>query len=511
MSFDALTAVFTTDNLTVIFLATLYGTFVGAMPGLTATMAVALLVPFTFFMDPVPAISAIIATTTTAIFAGDIAGALLRMPGTPASAAYVDDAFRLARRGAARRVLFVSLLTASIGGIVGVAILTLSAPQLARFAIGFSSFENFWLAALGLTCAIFAGSGTVAKNFASLFFGLFVASIGIDVAVGYPRFTFGNVELLDGVSFIPAMIGLFAMSEVLRNARAGNKAVKLDVALDRLGDAFWAAARSLKSFRRVIAQSSGLGTLIGALPGAGADVAAWIAYALAKRGSKTPKDYGNGSFEGIAAGGAANNAGVAGAWTPALVFGIPGDSVTAIAIGVLLMKGLTPGPLIFTNDPTLVGALFGSFFVANIVMLFTGTLAIALATLILKVPRSVLMPLILLSSLVGAFAITNSVIAVWIVLTLGIIGFFMEENGIPMAPAILGIVLGRVVEDNFMLSMLKAQGELAAFFERPVAAVLGSLTVLLWALLLLRALRQIWRGSGARSDEKLSDEETARD
>jgi TctA family transporter len=493
MPLEALAAVFTVDNLTVILLATLYGTFVGAMPGLTATMAVALLVPFTFFMDPIPAISAIIATTTTAIFAGDVAGALLRMPGTPASAAYVDDSFRLAREGAARRVLFVSLITASFGGIVGVAILTLTAPQLARFAIGFSSYENFWLAALGLTCAIFAGSGTVAKNFASLFLGLFVASIGIDVAVGHPRFTFGNVELLDGVSFIPAMIGLFAVSEVLRNARAGSTAKDLSIALENVGDALAGAWRALKGLKRVVAQSSVLGTLIGALPGAGADIAAWISYALAKRGSKTPEKYGKGSVEGIAAGGASNNAGVAGAWTPALVFGIPGDSVTAIAIGVLLIKGLTPGPQIFTNDPTLVGALFGSFFVANIVMLFTGTLAILLATLILKVPRTVLMPLVLLSSLVGAYAIDNSVMAVWIVLVLGLAGFFMEENGIPMAPAILGIVLGTVLEDNFMTSMMKAQGDPLMFFERPVAGVLGTITVVLWALLIVRALYQLAR------------------
>lgn len=493
MSPEIFAAVFTVDNLTVIVLATLYGTFVGAMPGLTATMAVALLVPFTFFMDPIPAISAIIATTTTAIFAGDIAGALLRMPGTPASAAYVNDAYQLARQGAARRVLFVSLVTASFGGIVGVAILALSAPQLARFAIGFSSFENFWLAALGLTCAIFAGSGTVAKNFASLFLGLFVASVGIDVAVGHPRFTFGNVELLDGISFIPAMIGLFALSEVLRNAGTMHHPAPLAITLDRLGRGFTGALRTVASHKRVVGQSSVLGTLIGALPGAGADVAAWIAYALAKRGSKEPERYGAGSMEGIAAGGAANNAGVAGAWTPALVFGIPGDSVTAIAIGVLLLKGLTPGPQIFVNDPTLVGALFGSFFVANVVMLATGALAIALATLILKVPRHVLMPLVLLSALVGSYAITNSAMAIWIVLVLGIAGYFMEENGIPMAPAILGIVLGRVVEDNFMLSMLKAQGDLGAFFERPVAAVLGVVTVALWGLLLVRALLQIVR------------------
>ncbi|MBJ3774136.1 tripartite tricarboxylate transporter permease [Acuticoccus mangrovi] len=505
MPTDALAAVFTADNLTVIVIATLYGTFVGAMPGLTATMAVALLVPFTYFMDPVPAISAITATTTTAIFAGDIAGALLRMPGTPASAAYVDDSFRLSQEGSARKILFVSLLTAAIGGIVGVAILALAAPQLARFAIGFSSFENFWLATLGITCAILAGSGTVAKNFASLFLGLFVASIGIDVAVGHPRFTFGNVELYDGVSFIPAMIGLFAMSEVLRNARAGANVERLTLSLESVAAALSGAVGAIGRLKRVIAQSSILGTLIGALPGAGADIAAWIAYALAKRGSKTPERFGKGSIEGIAAGGSANNAGVAGAWTPALVFGIPGDSVTAIAIGVLFMKGLTPGPQIFTNDPTLVGALFGSFFVANIVMVFTGGLAILAATMILKVPRTVLMPMVLLSSLVGAYAITGSTLAIWIVLVLGIAGFFMEENGIPMAPAILGIVLGRVLEDNFMVSMMKSQGDLVAFFERPVAAVLGALTLFLWALLLIRAGLQLTRG---RTSAHLTPEET---
>jgi len=243
----------------------------------------------------------------------------------------------------------------------------------------------------------------------------------------------------------------------------------------------------------VIAQSSVMGTIVGALPGAGADVAAWICYTVAKKGSRTPELYGKGSVEGIAAGGSSNNAGVAGAWTPALVFGIPGDSVTAIAIGVLLMKGLTPGPQIFTNDPELVGALFGSFLTANIVMLFTGSLAILLATFVLKIPRTVLMPLVLLASLVGAYAISTSPMAIWIVLVLGIAGFFMEENGIPMAPAILGIVLGSVLESNFMMSMMRAEGNLLMFFERPVSAVIGTLTVALWAFLIVRALIQLVR------------------
>ncbi len=501
MTLEILLAVFTAENLAVIALCTLYGTFVGAMPGLSATMAVALLVPFTFFMDPVPAISAITATTTTAIFAGDIAGALLRIPGTPASAAYVDDSFRLAQQGQARRVLFVALFTSVIGGIIGVAFLAALAPSLARFAIGFSTYENFWLAALGLTCAIFAGSGTVAKNFASLFIGLFIASVGIDVAVGHPRFTFGSVEFLDGISFIPAMIGLFALPEVLRSVRGGRAAVRVDIVLDPIRGAAAAAGRLLLKFKGMIGWSSIVGTVVGALPGAGADVAAWIAYAFAKRSSKAPETFGKGSMEGIVAAGSSNNAAVAGAWTPALVFGIPGDSVTAIAIGVLLIKGVTPGPQIFTNDADLVGAVFGSFFVANIAMLFAGAAAIALATLVLKVPRHVLMPIVLIMALVGAYAVTNSVMAVWIVLGLGVLGYLMEENGIPMAPAILGIVLGEVLENNFMLSMMKSQGALGAFVERPIAAVLGGVTLLLWTLLLIRAIRQVARPRPSLSPE----------
>ena len=371
---DAILLALEPSNLAIIFICTLYGAFVGAMPGLTATMAVSLLVPFTFFMDPIPAISAIVATTTTAIFAGDIAGALLRMPGTPASAAYVDDSFALARQGKARSTLLLSLFTAAIGGVVGVLILSLIAPQLARFAIGFSSYENFWLSALGLTCAVFAGSGTVAKSLASLFIGLFIATIGIDVAVGHPRFTFDNYELYDGVSFIPAMIGLFALSEVLRNARRGVNGVDAQktlaqTTLEPIGAAARTAWRHVAAFRLNIARSSLLGTGIGALPGAGADIAAWICYAISRRFSKTPQAYGRGASEGIADGGSANNAAVAGAWTPALVFGIPGDSVTAIAIGVLLMKGLTPGPQIFDTDADLINALFGSFLIANLALI----------------------------------------------------------------------------------------------------------------------------------------------
>ncbi|PJA59076.1 MAG: C4-dicarboxylate ABC transporter permease, partial [Rhodobacterales bacterium CG_4_9_14_3_um_filter_71_31] len=326
-------AVLAPTNLLVILVCTFYGAFVGAMPGLTATMAVALLVPFTYFMDPLAAVSAIVATTTTAIFAGDISGALLKIPGTPASAAYVEDSYAIARAGKPRTVLFTALLTASLGGIIGVAILTAAAPQLARFAVRFSSYEAFWLASLGLTCAVFVGTSSVARNFASLFIGLIIASVGIDVVVGHPRFTFGSVELLNGISFIPAMIGMFALSELLRNAQSRDPGRLATMVVEPVGEALRAAFGHVRRYKLNVGRSGVLGTLIGALPGAGADIAAWIAFALSRRFSRSPEKYGRGHIEGVVDGGSANNAAVAGAWTPAIVFGIPGDSVTAIAIG----------------------------------------------------------------------------------------------------------------------------------------------------------------------------------
>ncbi|WP_420326198.1 tripartite tricarboxylate transporter permease [Mameliella sp.] len=484
--------------ITTVLACTLYGALVGAMPGLTATMAVALLVPFTYFMDPVQAVAAIVATTTTAIFAGDISGALLKMPGTPASAAYVEDSYALAQNGQPRTTLFVSLFASVVGGVIGVLMLSLASPQLARLATSFSSDEAFWLATLGLSCAVFVGGSSVPRNFASLFIGLAVATVGIDVAVGHPRYTFGLDELYDGISFIPAMIGLFALSELLRNAATGTETRLGRLTVEPIAQALRNAAAEIRRRWASVLRSGTGGTVIGALPGAGADVAAWISYALSRRFSRTPEKFGKGHLEGIVDGGAANNAAVAGAWTPALVFGIPGDSVTAIAIGVLLMKGLTPGPDIFTSDATLVYTLFGAFLLANVLMVITGGLAIAMATQLLRVPRSVLMPLVLMLSMIGGYAIMGSTMAIWIILVLGVVGYAMARAGIPLAPAILGIVLGQVVEDNFMVSMMKAQGDITQFFERDAAAVLGVITLVVWGVLLVRAVFDMFGPRRAR-------------
>jgi TctA family transporter len=484
----AIGLVFTPYVLMVMLFAALFGLFVGSIPGLTATMATALLIPITFFMPPVPAIAAIVTTVAMAIFAGDIPGALLRIPGTPASAAYADEAYAMTAKGQAETALGTGLVCAALGGLIGSVILATSAPVLAEFAIQFSSFEYFWLACLGLSCAVMISTGSALKGVVSLLIGLFISTIGIDITAGYPRFTFGNVELMGGISFIPAMIGMFAVSEVLRYVASTRE--MLAVPQQSIGNVFRGLGPILGRYKVNLLRGGMIGTAIGILPGAGADIAAWVAYAVSKKFSKEPEKFGTGHVEGLVDTGCANNAGLSGAWVPAIVFGIPGDSITAIVIGVLYMKGMNPGPTVFLNQPELIYAVFVAFFVANIALVPLGFLAIRSARQLLRMPRRVLMPIILMFCVVGAFAINNTIFGVTVMLVLGVLAYVMEENGFPIAPTILGIVLGSMLEDNFMSSMIKADGDLLGFFSRPIALVLGIVTLSIWFLPpLLRAIR----------------------
>lgn len=484
--------------LMVIFLAAVFGLFVGAIPGLTATMATALLVPITFFMDPVPALAAIVTTVAMAIFAGDIPGALLRIPGTPASAAYANEAYAMTRKGLAERALGTGLISAAAGGLFGTVVLVTSAPALAEFALKFSSFEYFWLACLGLSCAVFISTDSPVKGLVSLLIGLFIATIGLDITAGYPRFTFGSVELMGGVSFIPAMIGMFAISEVLRYVASTAK--PQPVPQQSIGNVFSGLGGILRRYRINLLRGSLIGTVIGILPGAGADIAAWVAFAVSKKFSKEPHKFGTGHVEGLVDSGAANNAGLSGAWIPAIVFGIPGDSITAIVIGVLYMKGMNPGPTVFLNQPELIYAVFITFFIANLALIPLGFIAIRSARQLLRVPRPVLMPIILMFCVVGSFAINNTVFGVTVMLILGLMAYIMEENGFPIAPTILGIVLGSMLEDNFMSSMIKADGNLMGFFDRPIAAVLGVTTILIWTLPLILKWRRARALAAADAD-----------
>jgi TctA family transporter len=292
------------------------------------------------------------------------------------------------------------------------------------------------------------------------------------------------------------MIGMFVISEILRWVTSSRSIQAVTVA--QVGNVFRGQLRLVRHYWRGTLRSAVVGTGIGALPGAGADIAAWITYAMAKRLSKEPEKFGTGHIEGVAAASTANNASLGGAWIPALVFGIPGDSITAIVIGVLYVKGINPGPTVFLNSPQLIYAIFIVFFLANLLMLPLGWAAIKGARTILSIPSRVLMPVILLFCIVGSFAINNSVTGVIIMLVFGVIGFLMEENDIPIAPAILGLVLGPMLEQNFVTSMIKSQGSFIAFFERPIAAGLGIFTLAIWSIPLVMLLL---RRRGARASQ----------
>lgn len=463
--------------------AAVFGLFIGAIPGLTATMATALLVPVTFFMDPLPAIGAIVAATAMAIVAGDIPGALLRIPGTPASAAYTDEAYLMGRQGLLGKALGINLTCSMIGGIIGVGVLAFFAPVVAGFALQFTSDEYFWLALLGLSCAVLVSGSDPLKGSISMLLGLLISVVGMSAVSGQTRFIFGIPELLNGISILPVLIGLFAIAELLRRLpEIGRTELPTP---PHVAKPFAGVGSTVWQYKGGVVRSSILGTLIGALPGAGADIASWISYAVSRKLSRTPERFGTGHPEGLVSASSANNAALSGAYIPALVFGIPGDTITAIIIGVLMMKGITPGPDVFTTDATLVHAIFIVFLLANLLLLPLGLLAVRSARHILAIPSGVLYPLILMFCIVGAFAANNSLLDVGLMLGLGVLAYFLVENDFPIGPMILAVILGPVVEGNFLRSMIKAQGDLTALFDRPIAATLGVLALLIWLAIIL--------------------------
>ncbi|HSB04838.1 MAG TPA: tripartite tricarboxylate transporter permease, partial [Thermodesulfobacteriota bacterium] len=316
------------------------------------------------------------------------------------------------------------------------------------------------------------------------------------ITLGLPRFTFGSVELLNGVDFIPAMIGLFGVSEVIRSVMQGELAYPITRV--RTGHIFKGVWGLFRKYQVNFWRSGLIGTFIGILPGAGADIAAWVAYAASKRFSKEPEKYGKGSIEAIVDSGTANNSCLAGDWVPALVFGIPGDSITAIVIGVLFMKGLRPGPMIFEQQPEIIYGVYMAFILANLLMIPFGWLAIKCSSQMLRVPRNILMPGILMFCIVGSFAINNTVFDVGIMLIMGVIGYFLEANGFPVAPVVLGLVLGPLVEKNFMMSVIKTEWDLSLFFTRIGSAILCVITILIWFFPLYMALLQKVKGKNSR-------------
>jgi TctA family transporter len=480
----AIKLVFTWKVMLVIIGSCGFGLFTGAMPGISATVAVALLVPVTFYLSPEAALAAMATAVALAIFAGDIPGALLRIPGVPSSAAYADEAYAMTRKGLGEKALGISLVCSVCGGLAGAVALSLSAPLLADFALEFQYYEYFWLACMGLTTAAFVCGDQPVKGLISICIGLLLSMVGFDMISGAPRFTFGILSLMEGIHFISALIGVFAVGEVCRNlTRVGKGPAAVGTGG---GHVFKGTGRIIWKYKWNLVRGPIIGTIIGALPGAGSDMAAWVSYAVAKKFSKQPEKFLTGHPEGIVAASSSNNASTCATWIPSIVFGIPGDSVTAIVIGVLFLKGLEPGPAVFLENAPLVYSIFVSFFIANIILLPMGFLAIKISKQMLRVPTEVLMPLVLVFCIVGSFAINNSIMGVSVILVLGFMSFIMQENGFPVAPLILGMIMGELLEENFMQAMIAADGNLLAFFNRPIAATLGIATILVWLSPLIR-------------------------
>ncbi|HBE71796.1 MAG TPA: C4-dicarboxylate ABC transporter permease [Planctomycetaceae bacterium] len=486
---DAFYLVIEPTTLLVIVAAAMYGLMVGAIPGLTATMAIALMVPLTFYLNEVAAIAAIVTAVTCSIFAGDIPSALIRIPGTPASAAYANDAYALTGQGKHRLALKLALYASVAGGLLGTVLLVIAARPLAAIATQFTSFEYFWLYVLGLCCAIAVSDRGQARSLFALTLGLLFSTVGLAPDFSVPRLTFGLNELINGISFIPAMIGLFGISEVLRVAvtlpqrRPHSGAPSAQASAQgsvqaSTPEATVGAASFVFGRKWALIKSSSIGGVIGMLPGAGADIAAWISYAVSKRSSKHPERYGQGTTEGIADATGANNAALGSAWIPALVFGIPGDSVTAIALGVLMMKNITPGPQIFdfaenAQQATLVVCLYFTFVLANLVLIPLGLLAIRTGGLLVRIPRAILLPAVVLFCIVGSFSIAASYVDVWIMLAFGCLGFALERWGIPLAPIVLGLILGGPLEHRFLQSITVANSPLA-FVDSLISVVLAA-------------------------------------
>jgi putative tricarboxylic transport membrane protein len=485
--------------LLIIVASAAYGVFMGAVPGLTATMAVALIVPVTFFLDPIPAVAAVVTLEACAIFAGDIPNTLLRIPGTPSSAAYTDDSYALTLQGRAQEAMGTCLTFSLFGGIVGTFVLTLFAPQLARLATSFTSAEYFWLYLLGLSCSVVVSRGTALQATLALLIGLLLSTIGLSAVHTQARFTFGRAELYQGINFIPAMIGLFGVSEILRNLLrmehlGGDESATIPPTNTHAGRKRGGWIRS--SLRAVFGspvpllwkrkwhalRSAGIGSVVGMLPGAGADIAAWVSLAASKRSSGKPDEYGHGSIEGVGDATSANSAGLAGAWVPALVFGIPGDSITAIVIGVLLMKNVKPGPEIFEKQGVLVYSICLVFLLANLLKVPIGLLAIKTGDYVVRVPRRILLPVIFLFCVIGSYAINGSYFDVGVMLVMGLAGLVLERHRVPLGPVVLGIILGGPLEERFLQTLTGSQGAVSAFFARPLAAGLGVVCLAVWLM-----------------------------
>ena len=462
---------------TLVFLllcATLGGVVIGALPGLNATTGAALLLPFTLTMDPVPAIALLTAIYCSATFAGAITAILINTPGTSASATTCLDGYPMAQRGEAGRALGLAVVSSTVGGVFSVLVLMACAPILARAAYNFAPPEYFALTLFGLSMLISVGGGSAIKNLISGAFGILLATVGTDLLTSVKRFTFESPHLYDGIGFVPVMIGVFGISELIAQAsRLNEKSERVMMDAIKLP--------SKEDYRRVwktILRSSGIGTFIGVLPAEGATVASMIGYNEAKRWSKKPEEFGKGSPEGIAGSEAANNSATGGAMVPTLALGIPGSPTAAVILAGLLVHGLRPGPTMFTDQAEFAYAIFWSMLFVNLLFLLVGLYGARAFARVTLIPVTVLWPCVFVFSIVGAYALDQSMFDVWIAIAAGILGYFMRMYGFSVVPLAIGLILGGMLEQRLGQSMVMLDEKWWLMLSRPISLFFFILTAL---------------------------------
>ena len=458
-----------------IFVGTLVGIIIGALPGLSSTMGVALLFPIAFKISGISGVLMLLGIYIGSVYGGSISAILLNTPGTPASACTSLEGYPMTKRGEGGKALFISTFASFTGGIISCIMLIWASPFLAKFALKFGAPEYFTLGLFGLSIISGVSGKSLLLGFISCLLGLIISIVGLDPFTGYLRFTFGSMYLAGGISFIPVLIGVLACAPIFVALQENDSPNVVSNA--KIKDIL-PKRNEIKKITIPMVRSGILGTIIGAIPGAGGDIAAFVSYNETKRFSKTPEKFGTGCIEGVAAPEAGNNAVTGGAMIPLLSLGIPGDSVTAILIGAFMSKGLQPGPLLFKDNLPQVYIIFIGLFIANIFMLILGLLGIRFSVQVTKVPRYILTPLILVLCVLGSFAINNNIIDLVVLLVSSIIGYFMIKSKFPMSPMILGIILGPMVENNLRRSLIMSDGDGLIFFSRPISLTLILLSII---------------------------------
>lgn len=447
------------------FLGVLIGIVFGALPGLTATMTIAVFIPFTFGLSPVIAFAFLLGLYSGSVYGGSISAILINIPGTPSAIATSLDGYPLSQMGRAGEAIGISTISSTLGGFFSVIVLMFAAPAIASVALKFSAEEYVGITLIGLSIIAIISPGSTVKGLMSGVIGLIIGIVGMDPITGYPRFIMGRAELLEGIDSIPVMIGMYGLSEMLVQISSSEYKVTVKQKLSRL----LPPIKHIKQIFGTVVRSSFIGVLIGALPAAGGSIAALVAYGQEKRFGKRKELLGTGIIEGVAAPEAANNASTGGALIPMLTLGIPGDAMTAVLMGGLIIQGLRPGPLLFQQQMPFVSSIFISLLLSVVFMCILGLLGAPVFAKLISFPKKYLIPAILVFGLVGSYAISNSIFDIWVLIISGIVGFLFRKIGLPIAPIILGMILGPLFESNFRRALMLSGGNWATFVQRPIS------------------------------------------